>query len=89
MYNFPKSLSSLHSITNWYSSSNLSHTINVLSLYGILIGLCHLPVSIPLFRYRENSVHLHEYSPFWVGVEITTFNKEKYYVYCSMETCAL
>jgi len=30
----------------------------------------------PLFpRYRDNSVHLHECSPFWVGIFIT-FNKE-------------
>jgi len=30
---------------------------------------------IPSFRYRDNSVHLHECSPVWVGIYIT-FNKE-------------
>ena len=29
---------------------------------------------IPSFPYRGNSVHLHECSPFWVGILIT-FNK--------------
>jgi len=39
--------------------------------------------SIPTFRYRDNSVHLHECSPFWVGIFIT-FSKDNYYVYCLM-----
>jgi len=38
---------------------------------------------IPSFRYMDNSVHLHECSPFWVGIFIT-FNKENYHVYCFM-----
>ena len=38
---------------------------------------------IPSFPYRGNSVHLHECSPFWVGILIT-FNKENYHVYCLM-----
>ena len=38
---------------------------------------------IPSFRYRENSVHLHECFPFWVGLFIT-LNKENYHVYCFM-----
>jgi len=25
-------------------------------------------LDIPSFRYRDNSVHLHECSPFWVGI---------------------
>ena len=33
-----------------------------------------------LFRYRDNSVHLHEFSPFWVDIFIT-FNKENYHVF--------
>jgi len=36
---------------------------------------------IPSFRYRDNSVHVHECSPFWVGIFIT-FNKENCHVYC-------
>ena len=32
---------------------------------------------IPSFRYRDNSVHLHECSPFWVGIFITV-NIENY-----------
>ena len=39
------------------------------------------------FHYRDNSVHLHECSPFWVGIFIT-FNQENYHVYCFMKTCA-
>ena len=31
-----------------------------------------------IFRYRDNSVHLHEFSPFWVDIVIT-FNKENYH----------
>ena len=34
-------------------------------------------ISIRSFSYRDNSVHLHECSPFWVGIFIT-FNKENY-----------
>ena len=38
---------------------------------------------IPSFRLRDNSVHLHECSPFWIGIFIT-FNTENYHVYCFM-----
>jgi len=38
---------------------------------------------VPSFRYRDNSVHEHECSPFWVGI-ILTFTKENYNVYCFM-----
>ena len=38
-------------------------------------------MTIPFFQYRDNSVHLHECSPFWVGIFITD-NKENYHVYC-------
>ena len=34
-------------------------------------------ITIPYFYYRDNSVHLLECSPFWVGIFIT-FNKENY-----------
>ena len=37
----------------------------------------------PSFHDGDNSVHLHECSPFWVGIFIT-FNKENYNVYCLM-----
>ena len=40
-------------------------------------------MTIPSFRNRDNSVHLYECSPFWVGIFIT-FNKENYHVYCFM-----
>ena len=33
------------------------------------------------FCYRDNSVHFHECSPFWVGI-FFTFNKENFHVYC-------
>jgi len=37
------------------------------------------------FRYRDNFVHFHECSPFWVPVGIfITFNKENYHVYSFM-----
>ena len=35
------------------------------------------------FHYIYISVHLHEWSPFWVGIFIT-FNKENYNVCCFM-----
>jgi len=38
---------------------------------------------IPSFRYTDNSVHLHEWPPFGVGIFVT-FNKENYHVYCFM-----
>ena len=31
-------------------------------------------------RYNDNSVHLYECSPFWVGILIN-FNKENFHVY--------
>jgi len=37
-------------------------------------------VLFPLFCYKDNSVHLYECSPFWVGIFITC-NKEDYHVY--------
>jgi len=40
-----------------------------------------LVVIIPSFRYSDNSVHLHECSPFWVGIFIT-LKKENYLIYC-------
>jgi len=57
-----------------------------MSNYNIIGKLKHKNLStasIPSFRYRDNSVHLHEYSPFWVGIFIT-LKKENYYVYCFM-----
>jgi len=39
---------------------------------------------MPSFRYRDNSVHLYEWSPFWVSIIFITFNKENYHVYCFM-----
>ena len=41
----------------------------------------YMIMSIPSFRNRDNSVHLHECSPFWVGIFIT-FNNENYHFYC-------
>ena len=38
---------------------------------------------IPSFRYIDNSVNVHECSPFWVGIFIT-FNIENYHIYCFM-----
>ena len=44
-----------------------------------LASCCLNPVFlIPSFRCRDNSVHLQQCSPFWVGILIT-FNKENYY----------
>jgi len=40
-------------------------------------------MTVPSFLSRDNSVHLHECSPFWVGIFIT-FDKENYHVYCFM-----
>ena len=51
-----------------------------LTIQIMCYSLCHV---IPSFRYRDNSVHLHECSPFWVGIFVT-FNKENYHVYCFM-----
>ena len=42
-------------------------------------GFYLLVYSIPSFCLRDNSVHLHDCSPFWVGIFII-FNKENYYV---------
>ena len=28
------------------------------------------------FRFRDNSVHVHEYSPFWVGIFIKQMKKK-------------
>jgi len=36
---------------------------------------------IPSFGIKDNSVHLHECSPFCAGIFVT-FNKENYHVYC-------
>ena len=36
--------------------------------------------SIPSFHLRDNFVHFHECSPFWVGIFII-FNNENYHVY--------
>ena len=43
--------------------------------------------TIPSFRLNDNSVHLHESSPFWVAIFIT-FCKENHNVYCLVKTCA-
>ena len=49
------------------------------------VVLCGKLFEGPLFpfRYRDKSVHLHECSPFWVGIFVT-FIKETYQVYCFM-----
>ena len=38
---------------------------------------------LPSFHLGDNYVHLHECSPFWVGIFII-FCKENYFVYCLM-----
>ena len=40
------------------------------------------------FHLRDNSVHLYDCSPFWIGILIIVC-KENYYVYCLMLTCAV
>jgi len=39
-------------------------------------------------RFRDNSVHLHECSPFWVGIYIT-YNKENYRLLFYVDMCIL
>jgi len=58
-------------------------------LYWILHYLLgNTVIDIPSFRYRDNSVYLHECSPFWYSGIFITFNKENYHVHCCMYTCA-
>jgi len=40
-------------------------------------------MSIPSFHFMDNSVHLHECSPFWVGI-FDSLCKENYHVDCLM-----
>ena len=49
-------------------------TINICFQIGHFVILLRV---IPSFRYRDNSVHLNESSPFWVGIFVT-LNKENY-----------
>jgi len=37
--------------------------------------------AVPSICYRDNSVHLYDCSPFWVGIFITLI-KENYHVFC-------
>jgi len=62
-----------YSLNMWMIDIVCSSNVSLLALYSI----------IPSFRYMDNSVYLHECSPFWVGIFIT-FNKEKYHIYCFM-----
>ena len=48
---------------------------NATSFIVIQFFTCLIYCAIPSFRYSDNSVHLHECSPCWVGIFIT-FNKE-------------
>jgi len=62
----------------------LQQTVNTMTIKRLKtdktvhINMCVWYNSI--FRYRDNSVHLHEFSPFWVDIVIT-FNKENYHVF--------
>ena len=52
------------------------------------IALTHMDALLLLceihsFRYKDNSVYLHECSPFWVGIFIT-FKKDNHHVDCFM-----
>jgi len=54
----------------------LNYCCFMIALYVIIIGQ-YKHSQIHSFRYRDNYVHLHECSPFWVCIFIT-FNKENY-----------
>ena len=59
----------------------------VLFLFFRLMHICHnviyVGLLIPYFRLRDNSVHLHECSPFWIGI-LTAFKEENDHVFCFM-----
>ena len=60
--------------------------INTTKYKGLILAFKQLQVNIQeiaSFRYRDNFVHVHGRSPFWVGIFIT-LNKENYHVHCLM-----
>jgi len=58
-----------------------SLTVCMLQTYVQLSVYIQFVITILTFRYRDNSAHSQECSPFWVGFFIT-FYKANYYVYC-------
>jgi len=60
-----------------YIAICLTETMIILLRDFITFDLFHF---IPFFRLWDISLHLHECSPFWVGIFII-FWKENYYVY--------
>jgi len=87
---FPSKYMSIHISINTFNILRYSFILVLLIL--ILLEIFQKTVSfvfaisaefhfhIPSISYWENSVYLHECSPFWVGIFIT-FNKENYHVY--------
>jgi len=70
-------------VNHLHSNQQLHPSNQTTALTGHIISRSVIYVFNYFLFSLYGHVHLHECSPFWVGIFIT-FNKENYHVYCLM-----